>query len=330
MAWIEFHQTLRGHPKTARLRRLLNIRLREAVGMLGLLWLWSLEHAPKGVLTRYDPYDLAEACDWDGDPDELVSALVRAGFLDREGDELVVHDWFVYAGRLIERREANAERMRLARKGRADHPSEHAPAAHASRTMPSRATNVQRTCDARAPMNHDHDPNHDHDLNLKDRLPDPDDEGELAPAGALAPALGGKAAIEPEKSSPRRTKGSSKGPESFSPLVVELVEFHAAKVEGYTGDRPKVNGDWYVELDRLLRIDKRDAEDVRATLEYAFRTSFWPPNVLKPSKLRKHWETLRAQAARDARKPEAAPIKPRNVSDEAIFGFLSHFSGGEM
>jgi hypothetical protein len=60
---------------------------------------------------------------WEGNPAEFIAALKSSGFLD----ERVIHDWADYAGGLIRRREANAQRMRDAR-----------------------AKPVQNTCDERA------------------------------------------------------------------------------------------------------------------------------------------------------------------------------------
>lgn len=115
MAWIESHQELARHPKTKRLSRLLNVSLPAAVGHLHFLWWWAMDYAQDGDLSRYDEYDIADACGWDGEAKQIVNALIEAGFIDEEEDGLVIHDWFEYAGRLIEKREQNAERKRRSR-----------------------------------------------------------------------------------------------------------------------------------------------------------------------------------------------------------------------
>lgn len=116
MAWIESHQELGRHPKTRRLARMLGISLPAAVGHLHYLWWWALDFAEDGDLSGYDSYEIAEAAMWEGDPDEIVDALVHAQFLDRTGDGgLVLHDWDEYAGRLIERRARDRERKRRER-----------------------------------------------------------------------------------------------------------------------------------------------------------------------------------------------------------------------
>ena len=112
-AWIESHQALRSHPKTRRLARRCG-GIAAAVGHLHCLWWWCLDYAQDGDLSRFDHEDIAIAAEWPGDPEEFVSILTDCGFLDASGG-LVVHDWYDYAGKLIERRERNAERMRKAR-----------------------------------------------------------------------------------------------------------------------------------------------------------------------------------------------------------------------
>lgn len=116
MAWIESHQELGRHPKTRRLARMLGISLPAAVGHLHYLWWWAMDFAEDGDLSGYDSYEIAEAAMWEGDPDEIVDALVHARFLDRSDDGgLVLHDWDEYAGRLIERRARDRERKRRER-----------------------------------------------------------------------------------------------------------------------------------------------------------------------------------------------------------------------
>lgn len=112
MSWLESHQELRDHPKTARLRRRLGVSLPTAIGHLHLLWWWALDYAPSGDLSSFDPDVLADAACWEDDPGLFVRALLAAGFVD---EDLKIHDWDDYAGRLLDRREANARRMRAAR-----------------------------------------------------------------------------------------------------------------------------------------------------------------------------------------------------------------------
>lgn len=137
MAWIESHQELGTHPKLHKFARVLHMCKPCAIGHLHYLWWWAVDYAPDGDLSRFEALDIAIGGEWEGDPDEFVDALVRAGFLDKtEGNGLFIHDWEGYAGKLIERRERNAERMREAR----------------AEQRETRSANVQRTQRARVKL----------------------------------------------------------------------------------------------------------------------------------------------------------------------------------
>jgi hypothetical protein len=112
MAWIESHQELGRHPKTRRFARYAGVTVPAAVGHLHFLWWWALDYAQDGEMTQFDPEDVADAALWDGDAAVLLDALTRAGFLDREGEGLFIHDWGEYAGRLAAQREATREKTR--------------------------------------------------------------------------------------------------------------------------------------------------------------------------------------------------------------------------
>lgn len=114
MAWIESHQEVGRHPKTKKLARLLGVSLPAAVGHLHYFWWWALDFAQDGTLEKYDGYDLADAMQWDGDPDQLVEALISAGYIDDTDDGLTIHDWGEYAGKLLERRAKDRARKRAA------------------------------------------------------------------------------------------------------------------------------------------------------------------------------------------------------------------------
>lgn len=112
MAWIESHQELARHPKTKRLARMVGIPIPAAIGHLHLLWWWALDFAQAGDLTNYTSDDIADAAQWEGDPGAFTDALIAAGFIDRENEQLKIHDWHDYAGKLVERRAKDRERKR--------------------------------------------------------------------------------------------------------------------------------------------------------------------------------------------------------------------------
>lgn len=114
MAWIESHQEVGRHPKTKKLARLLSVSLPAAVGHLHYFWWWALDFAQDGTLEKYDGYDLADAMQWDGDPNQLLEAMIEAGYIDDTEDGLMIHDWGEYAGKLLERRAKDRARKRAA------------------------------------------------------------------------------------------------------------------------------------------------------------------------------------------------------------------------
>jgi hypothetical protein len=123
MAWLESHQSLLNHHKTRKAARLLDMPRVHLCGHLHALWWWAIDYAEDGDVSAFDAADLADAAEYDGDAEAFVTALTecgpggRHGFLERTDDgRLVIHDWYDYAGKLIERRKADRERKHSTRK----------------------------------------------------------------------------------------------------------------------------------------------------------------------------------------------------------------------
>jgi DnaD/phage-associated family protein len=110
MAWIESHQSLGTHRKTMVLTRLLKIDDVRAVGHLHFLWWWALDNAPDGMLQGLDIQDIATAAHWTKNAENFVESMILSGFF--EENPLRLHDWDDYAGKLINQRKANTERVR--------------------------------------------------------------------------------------------------------------------------------------------------------------------------------------------------------------------------
>lgn len=136
MAWIELHQSVWTHKKTLLLAAELDMSETHAVAHLIRLWTWALDNAPTGDISGLPPKVIAIGAGWDKDPEVFVRAAINAGWFDETDEGLFIHDWQDYAGRLIEKRKANAERMRRAR------------AETVSDKCYERATHVQRTTSA--------------------------------------------------------------------------------------------------------------------------------------------------------------------------------------
>jgi hypothetical protein len=83
------------HPKTLALMAALNVPKYAACGLLELLWhQFTVKYAPQGDVGRWADAQIAAGVSWDGEPGVLISALVKAGWLDEHPKHrLVVHDW---------------------------------------------------------------------------------------------------------------------------------------------------------------------------------------------------------------------------------------------
>jgi len=110
--WIESHQTLARHPKVIRLAARLKINRAQALGHLHLLWWWTLDFSPEGDLSVFSAPEIALGAEWSGDGEEFLAALQQTGWID---EDLSLHDWEDYAGKLLQRRRRNTQRKQEAR-----------------------------------------------------------------------------------------------------------------------------------------------------------------------------------------------------------------------
>lgn len=55
---------------------------------------------------------------------------------------------------------------------------------------------------------------------------------------------------------------------------------------------------WLQEIDRMIRIDKRDPRKIKAMIDWIHRDPFWSANILSPLKLRQQYDQIELQAIR--------------------------------
>ena len=80
--------------KFKKLQRRLGVTRVVTAGTLELLWITTQKNAKRGDIGRFTNEEIAIECDWEGDPDDLISAMVETGWLDTSTEHrLVVHDW---------------------------------------------------------------------------------------------------------------------------------------------------------------------------------------------------------------------------------------------
>lgn len=66
---------------------------RSVFGLVVRAWEYLAQYAPLGDLTKIPPKAIAEACDWGGDPEELLRVLAECGFIDEKGGRRTWHKW---------------------------------------------------------------------------------------------------------------------------------------------------------------------------------------------------------------------------------------------
>lgn len=258
MAWIESHQTLKDHPKLKRLRRRLGIPAVQAIGHLHILWWWALDFAQEGELSGYDCADIADAADWEGDAERFFEALVEAGFIDRDEAGVRLHDWWDYAGKLIERRRKDAERKRKA--------------------PPDDSTGYpqefQRISDGKRAES------------ISNRNPYLNPNQERKDLRASSPP----GADDPPQS-PAEDSDAYK-------LAVHLraAILHRDPETRVPAETPQALKGWTQDADRLLRLDKRPLAEAARLIEWAQSDDFWCANILSMGKFRKRYDTLKRQA----------------------------------
>lgn len=155
MLYVQVDVTLINHPKLKRLARCLDVSQVTACGHLVALWSWAAQYAPDGDLTDYltDSGSIADGAAWEGDPERFMDALVNgtrigssAGFLEITIDgALVLHDWEEYFGKVLDKRQTDAERKRKEREAakQAREAEEHEAAKQAGRSAPRPAERPQ-------------------------------------------------------------------------------------------------------------------------------------------------------------------------------------------
>lgn len=120
MAYIEAHQTLRDHRKILDLSAELDMPEPHVTGHCVYLWLWSIDNAPGGKLSSSER-TIERAAGWQGERGAFFQAMLNAGLLERdEGGQVWIHDWFDYAGKLMEFRKETTSHKRDMRRARND------------------------------------------------------------------------------------------------------------------------------------------------------------------------------------------------------------------
>lgn len=121
MAWIQVHENLLYSVKLRKLKRILHCTRERAIGILVSVWIFAVCTADEnGVIECVSPDDIYSCEDGSYTSEQVVSALLETGFLERgkERDSYIIHDWFEWQNFWIEekrRKKKHAEYMRAQR-----------------------------------------------------------------------------------------------------------------------------------------------------------------------------------------------------------------------
>lgn len=79
----------------------------------------------------------------------------------------------------------------------------------------------------------------------------------------------------------------------------EIISFFIKKLEERKPDiKLPDNYKWHQEIERMIRIDKRDPKKIKAMIEWIHKDPFWSSNILSPKKLREQYDQIELQAIR--------------------------------
>lgn len=103
MAWIESHQELERHPKTLKLKNLMEWDIDQTIGRLHRFWWWCVDYARDGQLDKFNNEQLASAIGLNPeDGNKFINSMIESGFIDKE-PRFQIHEWNKYFGMFLRR-----------------------------------------------------------------------------------------------------------------------------------------------------------------------------------------------------------------------------------
>lgn len=130
--WMRIETDFVDHPKVARLATFLAISEADAGWYVMRAWSWLSRFCPTGQLRDIDGTAFETACKWSGAPGALLSAMVRAEWLeawDIDGTPAgwEAHDWAEHQGKVAGKASKERERKRAYREKKRLEASESVP-----------------------------------------------------------------------------------------------------------------------------------------------------------------------------------------------------------
>lgn len=117
--------------------------------------------------------------------------------------------------------------------------------------------------------------------------------------------------LHPNKKKEERNNIYSQNSDEFrlAHLLFSLMTDNNPKVKEPNWNR------WYEDINKIIRLDKRDIGDIENIIRFSQKDSFWATNILSPSKLRKQFDRLTLQAPK-IKKAAAVNVDRKVESDE--------------
>lgn len=106
----------------------------------------------------------------------------------------------------------------------------------------------------------------------------------------------------PTNKNVKNVKKKDRCPKTFSDdsLEMKMTQYMVKRIlESYPGARiPKNLNPWALSFNRLMRLDHRTVDDIRAVMKWVYQDEFWCTNIRSPEKLREKWDTVYLQMRR--------------------------------
>lgn len=131
-----------------------------------------------------------------------------------------------------------------------------------------------------------------------------------------------------KESKPKKTEQSSLASEEahdssfFSNIILELIDLLLKSILSVRRNFKITSQDkknWAIEIDRMIRLDKRDVTEIKAVLAWLMTNEFWQKNILSGSKLRKQFDKLAIEMNNDKEKAFKAKKNSSGISSNPAY-----------
>ncbi|MEK4113253.1 hypothetical protein MHH92_23585 [Paenibacillus sp. FSL M7-1414] len=299
MLWIKSYVATDRDPKTGKLCRRTGMDRPTAVGALHMFWWWAVDWAPDGDISEIEAADIADVMHFKGDPEELISALNEAGYIEETEAGRGIVNWMDIGGKIIQNKEKDAARKAEKREEEKKAKSSSTPVPKKSKGSP---TDIPTKSDAEIEIEIKNK------KDIKDIPPDPEkepnpdpnqDQGQNPKSEQTAESSASpdsQTGEKPEKGSQKKVKRVYEEGNAFLKMANYLKEKidGFAEAEGVLHLTKRSNMQtWADDFRLLVEVDgQEDKNLIRDVMDWLPKSVFWRKNVLSGSKFREKFGTL--------------------------------------